>query len=296
MKLQRVVAALDKEFDVAHVKDEWQWFFDELFLEKSLASFRKPMHHTGLAISFSDKVNKIYTAFAPSRYVLEQIKKKKVKDVLLVVKHPFDWDGRSTGQGFIPFAKEDYELMEEIGVSLYSLHTPMDKNRDDSVVSTAYAFARVIGMSVQEEFAFEGARNPKLLLGLIGTLPDKTYDKLVSRLKKKLQYNVKSMKMNNDVGKIAMVTGGGFVPELVQEAKEKGANTYITGIITPNSSDFSKTKFPPALRAIQKLGINIIGCSHYLTEKWAMQESLPYFRKFCAAEFIEDASALARLE
>jgi len=52
--------------------------------------------------------------------VLEQIKKKCVKGSLLVVKHPFDWDGRKSGQGFIHFSKKDYDLMEEMNVSLYS--------------------------------------------------------------------------------------------------------------------------------------------------------------------------------
>ncbi len=125
------------------------------------------MHHTGLVIQNSDVVKKIYTAFAPSTYVLEQIKRRKIKGSLLVVKHPFDWDGRAKGQGFVHLSAKDYDLMEEMVVSLYSLHTPLDKNRDDTVVSTAYGFARVLGMDVEEEFATEGERNPKLLLGLI---------------------------------------------------------------------------------------------------------------------------------
>lgn len=296
MELKTLVSRLDKEFDIAHVKDEWQWLFDDLFIEKSLKSFRKEMRHTGLVIKNSDEVNRIYTAFAPSTYVLEQIKKRGVKGSLLVVKHPFDWDGRKVGPGFIPISQKDYDLMEEMGVSLYSLHTPMDKNRNDEVVSTAYGFAKVIGLKVEEEFAPEGERNPKLLLGLIGNVKDKSFDDLVKRLNTTLHYKVKTMKTSNDVGRVAIVTGGGFVPELIQEAKDKGCKTYITGIITPNSSEFSQRNYPSELEAVNKIGINMIGASHYLTEKWAMEFSIPYFRQLCEAEFIEDKSAVKRLE
>lgn len=296
MELKTLVAKLNQEFDIVHIKDEWQWLFDDLFIEKSFKSFRKPMHHTGLVIKNSDEVNRIYTAFAPSTYVLEQIKKRGVKGSLLVVKHPFDWDGRKIGQGFIPISQRDYDLMEEMGVSLYSLHTPIDKNRNDKVVSTAYGFAKIIGLKVEEEFAPEGERNPKLLLGLIGKVKDKSFDELVRRLNSTLHYKVKTKKTSDDVGRVAVVTGGGFVQELMQEAKDKGCKTYITGIITPNSSEYSKTNFPPTLVAVEKVGINVIGASHYLTEKWAMEFSVPYFNQFCRTEFIEDDFALKRLE
>ena len=192
--------------------------------------------------------------------------------------------------------QKDYDLMEDMGVSLYSLHPPLDKNRNDNIVSTAYAFARVIGLRVEEEFAPEGQRNPKLLLGLIGTLKDKSFDCLVKRLSSTLHYKVKTMKTDDEIERVAVVTGGGFVPELLQEAKDKGCKTYITGIITPNSSEYSKTKYPPTLAAAENIRINLIGASHYLTEKWAMDFSVPYFRQFCKTEFIEDVSALKKLE
>ena len=103
MELGKIVSKLDKDFDINNVNDDWEWMFDELFLEKSLASFRKTGKNTGLMIKNSDEVNKIYTAFSPSRYVLEEIMMKGIVNCLLIVKHPFDWDGRRNGPGFIFF-------------------------------------------------------------------------------------------------------------------------------------------------------------------------------------------------
>lgn len=294
MELKKLIKLLDAEFDVGKVFDTWIWMFDDLFVKHSLPEFREKNLHTGLVIKNGDTVKVIYTAFAPSKYVLEQIKKKGIKGSLLVVKHPFDWNGRA--YGFINFTEADYDLMEEMQISLYSLHTPLDKNRNDKVVSTAYGFAKVIGLKVEREFAEESENNPELYLGLIGTLEDPNFDALVKRLSKEFNYKVKTIKKNNKVGKVAIATGGGFVPRVVSEAKMLGVNTYITGIITPNKSEYDKENYPKNFKQINKLGINLIGCSHYLTEKWAMIFSLPYFSQFCKAEFIEDNNALKRLE
>jgi putative NIF3 family GTP cyclohydrolase 1 type 2 len=296
MELKKVVEILDKEFDVSDVKDDWSFMFDNLFVEKSVKSFMKPLENTGLMVKNSQEINRIYTAFAPSRYVLEAIQMKGIVNSLLVVKHPFAWDGRRNGHGFIPFTDRDYQLMEGMGISIYSLHTPMDKNRNDSVVSTAHAFAKVIKMKVDGEFGSEGENNPNLYLGLIGKVQETKLDALVKRLSSTLGYKVKVIKKEENVGKVAIVTGGGLVPRLIEEAKERGATTYITGVVTPNDSDWCRENFGKALKGANKVGINIIGCSHYLTEKWAMELSLPYFDKICKSEFIEDKEAFNLLE
>jgi|SRR3989338_1337059 len=295
MELLKVVNILDDEFDVENVKDDWSWMFDDLFVRKSVDSFRREKKNTGLLIANSHEVNKIYTAFSPSRYVLEEIQLKGIVNVLLVVKHPFDWDGRRNGRGFIHFTERDYQIMESMGTSIYSLHVPLDKNRNDKVVSTAYAFAKVIKMRTEREFALDSS-NPNILLGLIGKVNEAKLSALVKRLNSTLDYKVKVMKAMDNVGKVAIVTGGGFVPEIVQEAKDNGVTTFITGVITPNASEYSRKNYKKTFLGIRKMGLNILGCSHYLTEKWSMELSLPYFSKVCKAEFIEDKEALNLLE
>src|SRR3989344_523081 len=266
MELKKVVDILDDEFKIEEVIDDWSFMFDRQFIKKSLASFRKPKHNTGLMIANSQEINKIYTAFAPSRYVLEKIHMAGIVNTLLVVKHPFDWNGKRNGPGFIHFEERDYQLMEGMGLSIYSLHTPMDRNRNDKIVSTAYAFAKILKLKVEHEFASEGENNPQLLLGLIGSVQESKIKPLVKRLNSILDYNVKIRKVTDEVGKVAIVTGGGFIPEIIQEAKNRGVTTFITGVITPNSSDYDKKTYAKKFSAIKKIDINIIGCSHYLTE------------------------------
>ncbi len=295
MDLSYVKSVLDKEFEIDKVKDDWSFMFDRLFVKKSVAEFRIGGRNTGLMISNSNEVNKIYTAFSPSRFVLEEIQMRGIANVLLVVKHPFDWDGRRNGKGFIPFTERDYQIMESIGISIYSLHTPMDRDRNDLVVSTAYAFAKVIKLKVEEEFAFHDS-NPDFPLGVIGKVGEGKLSAFVKRLNSILNYKVKVRKVDEKVGRAAIVTGGGFIPKIMEQARDRGVNTYITGIITPNASEWSKKNYAKNLSEANKVGINVIGCSHYLTEKWAMQYSLPYFSGICKAEFIEDKEALNLLE
>src|SRR3989344_1072251 len=227
MELKKVVDILDDEFKIEEVIDDWSFMFDRQFIKKSLASFRKPKHNTGLMIANSQEINKIYTAFAPSRYVLEKIHMAGIVNTLLVVKHPFDWNGKRNGPGFIHFEERDYQLMEGMGISIYSLHTPMDKNRNDKVVSTAYAFAKIIKLKVEEEFGVE-ENNSWMRIGLIGRINESKLSSLIKKLNSKLGYRVKLRKVDNNVGKVAVVTGGGFIPSIIQDAKDRGVNTYIT--------------------------------------------------------------------
>jgi putative NIF3 family GTP cyclohydrolase 1 type 2 len=296
MDLSHIRSILDTEFDIDNVDDDWSFCFDRLFIKKSVPEFRKAMKNTGLMIANSHDIQKIYTAFSPSRYVLEEIQMRGIANTLLVVKHPFDWDGRRNGPGFIKFTERDYQLMESIGISIYSLHTPMDKDRNDSVVSTAYAFAKAIKLKATEEFARESESYPNMNIGVIGKMNFTALDDILKYLASTLNYRPKVRRINDRVGKIAVVTGGGFIPRIMEEARDRGVNTYITGVITPNDSEYSRKNFRATLSEANKIGINVIGCSHYLTEKWAMQYSLPYFAGICKAEFIEDKEALNMLE
>ena len=195
MKLSKIVEVLDNEFEVSKVKDDWSWLFDDLFIRKSLPSFRTQLRNTGFMVANSQEVNKIYTAFSPSRYVLEEIHMKGVVNSLLIVKHPFDWDGRRNGKGFIHFTERDYQLMEGMGISIYSLNIPMSKNRNDEVVSTAYAFAKILKLKVEEEFGSEEKNNPDILFGLIGKINENKINALVKRLNSKLDYKIKVRKL-----------------------------------------------------------------------------------------------------
>ena len=295
MELKTIVSKLDQDFAIDTVKDDWAYMFDALFVEKSCASFRKKGKNTGLMIHNSQEVQRIYLACSPSRYVLEEIRMRGIVNCLLVVKNPFDWDGRRTGPGFLFFTEREYQLMEGMGISVYSLHVPLEIHRKNSVVSSAYGFARILKLKVTEELEEEGVRG-QVKQVLVGTVPEKKLSLLVKRLTGVFDYRVKVQACGDCVGKVAVVPGEGFLPALIEQAQERGVTTYITGVITHNASDYDKKTYKARFKAIRKMGVNVIGCSRYLTEKWALVYSLPYFSTICKSVFIEDKEALNLLE
>jgi putative NIF3 family GTP cyclohydrolase 1 type 2 len=91
-------------------------------------------------------------------------------------------------------------------------------------------------------------------------------------------------------GLTAVVAGGGDQPDVLKQAKEKGCTTYITGTVV------HRWGFEPlqnANREFHKLArewrINLIGGSHYHTEKCAVQDVGKMLEaKGYNAEFVDD--------
>ena len=91
-------------------------------------------------------------------------------------------------------------------------------------------------------------------------------------------------------GKIAIVAGGGNSVEILQEVSDLGVNTFVTGVTILNkhsqeAHDFAKTN-----------RINILGGTHYSTEKFACIEMCKYFRKLgLSCKFIAGKPSLKDL-
>lgn len=295
MKLATISSVLDGKFEVSSIKEDWSWAFDSLVPKQRMTeSFQK--RSVGLFMAPGDEVTKIYTSCFPGRFVLSEIEKRGTKDVLLVTKHPFDWDGK---RGFIPFQEDEIELIKRLRINIYSLHTPLDKCRNESgLFSTAYAFAKAIGLKPDGEFASEGKANPMMRIGVYGRVIDQDISILSRSISARIRHDVKAWSHSpGPVRKVGIVTGGGDERKLIAEAKGLGIDTYITGVTQPNAWPPSVERSAEFFATAKKFSINIIGASHYLTEKFALELSMPYFSRLgVPAEFIEDLEAWNRLD
>jgi len=294
MKLSTLVSVLDSKFDIAHIHEDWSWIPDTAVpKERIFPGFLKSS--VGLFIQSSEEVTKIYTACFAGSYVISQIEKKGVKDVLLIVKHPLDWDKK---RGFLPFTKEDLEIIHRFRINIYSVHTPMDKNRNEAgLLSTAYAFAKAINFKPEGEFAKEGPKNP-VFIGVQGRVIEQDLAILARGISSRIKHDVKVWKNNSQpVRRIGIVTGGANERRFIIECKGLGIDTFITGVVEPNDYPPSEEQSSEFMASAKKLQINVICASHYLTEKYAMELSIPYFSKLgLSAEFLEDLEAWNRLE
>ena len=292
MNLDKLVSRIRKDFEVSRFPEDWSFVTEgDKKLEKNATKeFLK--ENRGLIIKSSDEVKKIYLACFPSTYVLKQIAKEK--DVLLITHHPFDWDG--TGMGFKRYSNEDYRLMQKNSISLLFMHVPWDHVRNEkNRVSTAYGTAKKLKMKVEGEFQ----EYHKATVSVYGKLPVKSFDGLVKYVKRNLgKKTLNIFKYGSDeVGLVAVVPGGGNEAEMLEEAHELGVSTYITGCTDRCKNAYSKNKAKKFLAKAKELKMNVIGASHYLTEKWAMQQSVPYFKRFgLPVKFVEDKAQLKKLD
>ena len=87
--------------------------------------------------------------------------------------------------------------------------------------------------------------------------------------------------------------GGGNDPEMVKELVKLGINTYVTGVTKINESYAPSVEFH---KVAKENGINVIGATHYSTEKFACIAMVGYFEKLgLPTKFISDEPGLADL-
>jgi putative NIF3 family GTP cyclohydrolase 1 type 2 len=105
---------------------------------------------------------------------------------------------------------------------------------------------------------------------------------------------LKRQKYKPYVEKVAVVAGGGDVPDLLQNVFDYGCDTLVTGTVenrwvAPHIQDANK-KFH---ELNNKLEINLIGGTHYATERPAMKEVVRLFKKYeIPCNYIEDEELL----
>ncbi len=278
MKASDLYKELEKDFDPNSCKDvdikcwsgmEFNQYVPELFRKR----------YMGLYIDNSKEIKTVFTAVFPSDKVLSHILATGITDALLFVHHPMIWDIR------LPevFSYIDNELLDQLNkkrISVYVFHAPLDKNGQ---YSTTVNLAKAIGVRQESEFCkYFGVVN----VGIIGSTDYKTVVELVEHIKSIVAHEVRLWNYgSNDIknGKVALAAGGGNEQFALEEVLNLRINTYITGITIKN--DISKKSHEFA----EKNKINLIGATHYSTEKFACIAMCDYFEEHgLECEFIED--------
>lgn len=276
MEANKLYQYLEKDFIKSEMKDDWAQkmecindFLSENFKERSM----------GLVCDFTTKIERVYTAVFPSKKVLNKILDDRAKDAMLFVHHPSVWDIRNAPEIFYQMDRKLLQQFKKQRISIYNLHVPLDNY---GKYSTSVSLAKALEINIIKPFApYFGA-----LAGVFG----KTHLKTAIELKKEFEnivghrvgfYNYGENKIKN--GRVAVVAGGGNEVDILEEVYKEGVNLFIVGISAKNdysnkSHDFAKNH-----------KINILGGTHYSTEKFACLAMTTYFqKKGLSAEFIED--------
>jgi len=280
MKASQLYKKLNKDFITSDLSDDWARYMESVrdFLSDN---FKK--RSMGLVCDFAREINKVYTAVFPSSKVMKEILAKNETDIMLFVHHPSIWDIRKAPEVFQQMDRKLLKEFKKRRISIYNLHVPLD---NFGKYSTGVSLAKVLGFKVKKPFAkyYGGMSGVICLTNFKNTQDVKKKIEAVIRHKASL-YKYGTNKIKD--GKVAIVTGGGNSIEDLEEVVSEEVNTFITGITVKNEHSQKAHNYA------QKHRINIIGGTHYSTEKFACIAMCDYFKKLrLLSGFIKDKPVL----
>lgn len=283
MKACELFELMDNDFELSSCVDFWEMKYSEYVTE----GFKKKS--MGLVLDNTGTINKAYTAVFPTYEILDKILNSCERDVLLFTHHPKIWDITKV-PAFIDINEEYLKRLKESRISMYTIHTPLDKN---GPYSTSVNLAKRLGITIEEGFCEdEGVK-----IGVIGSTSFDQVEQLHIKVSNTVGHDTKLFRYGNSTingSKVALIAGGGNIASILPELREKGINTFITGVTR------IEEKFEPSAvfhKMADELGINVIGATHYSTEKYACIEVVKYFKNLgIEAEFSEGTYDLEDLE
>ena len=281
MEAKKLYEKLNHDFINEGIKDV-NWANRMPNLDQYLFPAFKQNGGIGLMCDFADTVEKVYTTVFLSDRVLSKVLSDHVSNVMLFSHHPTNWDLKDHNGNYA--AGENYIAgLKERNISIYILHHPLDNY---GKYSTCKTLADRLGISIERPaFLYFGA-----LCGVIGTTDCKTTGELRERYARTVGHETSLYQYgdeNLEGKKVALCPGGGNDMFVANEMIERDLKTLITGVTLVN--DHSRE-----IHAVEKeKGINLLGGTHYSSEKYAPMEMCGYFGDLgLPSEFIEDEPSL----
>jgi putative NIF3 family GTP cyclohydrolase 1 type 2 len=276
MKAKNLYVKLDEDFGVDSLIDDWSFmrFNDYIF-----PGFKD--RYIGLVLDNTDEVKKVYTATMPDLDILDLLFHKNENDLLLFSHHAMGYNPNIPGFPFYDIPEDYLSKLKQQRISFYVLHVPLDKNGE---YSTSVSLAKHLNLEIIDGFCeYIGIQ-----CGVVCKTDKKTATELAEYVGSRVGHEVKLIRNGSEViknGRVAIAAGGGSVDFVAKELADLGINMYITGNTRKMPSVEPIMEFH---RIIEEYKINVIGATHYTTEKYACIEMVRYFEKLgVPAGFLE---------
>jgi putative NIF3 family GTP cyclohydrolase 1 type 2 len=238
--------------------------------------------HNGLMLHNADEIQGVYTLVFPSDEVLAEVERRAAGHTALIfTHHPMDFE--TSGRGLMAVGEEAFQRLRDARISLYSAHAPLDCH---DTVSTSRSLARAAGVEIDDVCAeYYGG-----YAGVVGTVQETTLDDFRGYLQQKLAVDrIDLHEHTPKVKRVAVVAGGATFPPMMQEAIDRGCDTYLTGDFRVRHGGPWAEEHRPSFDAfIESVPINLVGGSHYATEAEVLRhEMLGWFTAVgLPAEFV----------
>jgi putative NIF3 family GTP cyclohydrolase 1 type 2 len=283
MKAADLYDQLEKDFIKTGLTDDWAKYMTPIY---DFLTDKFKSRSMGLVCGFTTEVKKVYTAVFPSYAVMQSVLEKSERDIMLFVHHPSNWDLAKAPPVFHLMNIPQLEEFRNQHISIYNLHVPLD---NFSEYSTSATLARALGLTDLKPF-YE-------YYGSLACVYGKTMYKTINEIREKfaeiMGHRVSTYLYGNHEiknGVVAVAAGGGNIAELHEQLAKDGVNLLVTGVTV--EAPFSK----PAHEKAREKKINLLGGTHFSTEKPACQAMCGYFKKLgLPSEFIEGEAGMADL-
>jgi putative NIF3 family GTP cyclohydrolase 1 type 2 len=217
---------------------------------------------------------------------MQSIIDRNETDALLFLHHPSTWDIRNAPVVWQVMDREQLRQFRERNISIYNLHVPLDNYGE---YSTSATLAGTLGITdLMPFYEYFGG-----LAAVFGKTEYSTVQQLRERFTEEMGHEASLYRYGTDDiknGTVAVAAGGGNIPDLLAEIADAGVNVLVTGITV------NRGTAGPAHDFAREKGINIMGGTHYTTEKPACQAMCGYFQELgLPAEFIDGTPGLEDL-
>jgi putative NIF3 family GTP cyclohydrolase 1 type 2 len=233
----------------------------------------------GLMLHSTHEIDRVYLVVFPGQAVLDTILalelERSAPGALIFAHHPADFV--ESGRGFLGISEAQLEALREHRISYYSCHAPLDCHPE---ISTVVALAKALKLRDWEPFSSHHGGTE----GVHGRVKDMSFGQFAENLAKAtdlpyIRYN--QIRFNGQpVEHVAVVPGGGNHLNILQEVRDLGCDTYVTGhwwLI--GDYEYAAQSREQMRKLVPQLPMNLIGTSHYASEMLVMRDQLPaWFR------------------
>lgn len=184
---------------------------------------------------------------------------------LLCAHHPLDFE--TSGRGFLPLSVDTLQLAREAGVSIYTMHNPLDVHHE---TSTNRSIAHALRLSDTEPFydVGEGMR-----FGILGRLPTELNIAALAEQVRTISEvgHVNIVSRRPVVSRVGVVAGGGGC-DAVRATVDAGCDVLVTGTYRNLvDNEIGARERGELEQILLDLDISLIECSHYASEMVVMK-------------------------
>ena len=228
----------------------------------------------GLMIRGRAESSQVFAACFPSAEVLDQWLALARPGDLLITHHPIDVrNGHPEGrwaQGFVPIGSRHLAAIIGSGLSVYSVHAPMDTSIR---VGTAAAVVEALGGTVVGGFWPYGNG----CAGLLCRVPPLSSAELVTAARRIFKVDPVEVagSPRTVIERIAVVGGTGDRVDEMAAAEQRGAQAWLTGEIHVRiEGAYGRRKYADVRAFADRTTMTLVGVSHAASEQLVLRTQL----------------------